>query len=516
MTKPVSSSFTIRPSMSSTATPFQRATTIPTSTSMHHQHLHSHHHTHHHGYYGTARRNVNYPNANPYNAAPQDHGMIVQFRDNDRHRVPPSLPSRSHEAVVSSGSTSGGASSTRYHPRDSSLKRRLFHDPVGDETAAASRSATAPLLRASPFEPLVHERNLPYNGTISTMRHSRYCRPDNYNLHHPHPNVQSPWDPRYQEHHQMTVQRAAFEPPMDDTGEIRWKRRCYQLQRELNDTRNSMRELKEEHQHLKRRYVKLEESWLLLTNNKTATKSSNTDSSSPLGMESFNTGDCVLDVNNRNRRQPKLRQQDDNRGVAPDESSPVSVAASSNSCSNHGDGDPDTESKILASAAKAVTQDIPDDDEEEARLPTLVHVPIRADGQIVCHADDEALSDDEGDVDAISLEDMDSEASFVGDQQQGRPKKADNDPHDHGHFRQNDAEGTKSPFPGHGAATTREMHTDDVIEDNLPVFESASGASAALDQFNITTDGDNMYDGHQSLMLSKKIKLEDSTSVVPV
>ena len=105
-------------------------------------------------------------------------------------------------------------------------------------------------------------------------------------------------------------------------------------------------------------------------------------------------------------------------------SSPVSAGASGSN--NDDDGEPDTESKILASAAKAVTEDIvydDEDDEEEAKLPALVHVPLRADGQIVCHADDEALSDDEGEVDAISLEEIDSEASFVRNHLRNKKKE---------------------------------------------------------------------------------------------
>ena len=143
----------------------------------------------------------------------------------------------------------------------------------------------------------------------------------------------------------------------------------------------------------------MEESWLLMS----ARIKKNT---SPSSSDSINTG-------GRDNQRNTKRQR-----IANDESSPVSESSSD-------EKEPETESKILACAAKAVTQDVPDDNEEqEAKLPALVHIPMRADGQIVCHADNESLSDHEGEDDAISFEDMDSVSSFVKEQQEKQKKLA--------------------------------------------------------------------------------------------
>ena len=566
------------------STPYQRVApnangaTSSSSSSMVHPHHHNHHshrHSHHQHYAGhyessSQRHNVSYPSTTSYRPPTQqqhhhhrDRGVVVPLHDADRLRYPISSTRFRSEVVVSSGSTNGeygGTTSSsggpRYNVRDSSLKRRLFHD-AGDTTAAATittannsnasppvpspaaaaaaaeaaASSSTPMLRAAPFEPLVHERNLPQHGTLSTMSYSRYYRsdqqgnepashPSQSRYHHQHhrpdhhgpPRQQSSWDQHHapshyrhpQDHQHKASQRAAFEPPMDDSGELRWKRRCYQLQRELNDVRDRYSNLKEEHQRLKRRYTKLEESWIL------STQRSNT-SNARNSADTFNTGHCVHHRNKKKRR------------VAHGGSSPVSAGASGSN--NDDDGEPDTESKILASAAKAVTEDIvydDEDDEEEAKLPALVHVPLRADGQIVCHADDEALSDDEGEVDAISLEEIDSEASFVRNHLRNKKKEdgknvmKSKDSQHHQLSKELVDDGNalalaSKPKPGTtDTSGSRRLQAQDVETTAARVVDAKNDSATFLDD---SARGINVQPDTVSL---NKTKSDDSTSLVAV
>jgi hypothetical protein len=128
------------------------------------------------------------------------------------------------------------------------LKRRLFYE---------TPSSAVGVLRVTPFEPLVHRRNLPTTGHILRSASSDYSNPS-----------QAPTrrDQNYQQYPnryptptptQDKWQHAAFDPPITRTRDLH-KRRSTQLNYAYNHSREQMREMKEDQRQMKARIAELE------------------------------------------------------------------------------------------------------------------------------------------------------------------------------------------------------------------------------------------------------------------
>ena len=244
-----------------------------------------------------------------------------------------------------------------------------------------------PYVRVSPFEPLVHHRGLPRNGTISTAAGI----PRNYdtNVYPPSTHSMTP-SSSYHNHYCASKTystkeewlRAAFEPPMS-RGEY-YKRRCYQMHYAYS---YRLRHLHEDQRQLRRRILELEDLLLQAQGKRSCTTGRQDDHES--------VASCATE---KARSSPRWEGDLDNvrlgnRPTIPQNTLVPNSMPSSVSIKEDGDTEekPMDTPPLTAEMVTTISEDQTDDDHEKP----LSVVTVRTGQPKFYFTDSEALSEDE-------------------------------------------------------------------------------------------------------------------------
>jgi hypothetical protein len=257
------------------------------------------------------------------------------------------------------------------------IKRRLFH-----ETASSA-------VRVTPFEPLVHRRNLPTTGAIRSASHyhsNPQQAPTHQHQHHQRHYHYQQYPSRYPT--QEERQRAAFEPPITSSSSSTrdlHKRRCIQLHYAYNHSRQQMREMKQDQRQMKARIAELEDQLLRAQSRNRNQRFTDTDSLSSRSTIKTRSTSSVL----------CLVSKDENENA----------------------------SNLLASAAAAVTRRESSEQEEQEQKPPAI-VTVRKDGGVkLFFTDSEALSEEEGGDDEDIVDDDDEDDIEIDESSYGDRKR---------------------------------------------------------------------------------------------